>query len=79
MTRPVFTAGDFQGQSKDGDVLFSDYDAFIIAGVANARLAPLMAALEALFDELSEGPKTRIVSPELLDVLAEYRKLVGDT
>ncbi len=37
----IFEPGDFQGQCKDGDVLFSDYDAFIVAGVANAKLQSL--------------------------------------
>lgn len=44
-----FVAEDFQGQTKNGDMLFSDYDAFIIAGAANALLRQWIEASPVAF------------------------------
>lgn len=49
-----FKPEDFQRQTKDGDISFSDYDACIIAGVANARLREMLAEAPVLFGKASQ-------------------------
>lgn len=74
MTKPVFTEKDFSAGGKLREANAWEWAAL----VSNARLAPLMAALEALnVDDVNSGTALYIMVQRYKDVLAEYRKLVS--